>query len=96
MKYVVIAVAFLIFGCGEANWAPESPEPCETYQGNYIHTTIKCGDYYDDTIIMCDENSNYDRGSDCFKKSDFYEIISDNKPCDNCGCVTKNICENKT
>ena len=93
LKYIVVVLALL--GCGDngVNWDPSNHEPCETHQGNYEHTTIRCGDYYDDVIVLCDENSNYNRGADCLKVSDLYEIVADNKPCRDCGCVDQNICE---
>ena len=93
MKYVVLALALTGCGCGEANWGPQSQEPCETYHSNYLHTMIQCGDYYDDVVVLCDENSNYDRGAECLKVSDMYDIVADNKPCKDCGCVTQNVCE---
>ena len=91
MKLIVLALA--LTGCGEANWGPQPQEPCETYQGNYLHTIISCGDYYDDVMVLCDENSNYDRGAECLKVSDMYDIVADNKPCKDCGCITQNVCE---
>ena len=87
-------LTMLAVGCGEANWGPNQQEPCESYHSNYTHTTIACGDYYNDVIILCDENSNYNRGHDCLKVSDMYSIVAENKPCPDCGCVTQNVCEN--
>ena len=84
MKYIVLMLALV--GCGTedgVNWGA----------GNYEHTTIQCGDYYDDVIVLCDENSNYNRGPDCLKMSDLYQVVADNKPCRDCGCVVENICE---
>jgi len=95
MKCLTIAATvFLFFGCGEANWGPSSVKPCETHQENYQHTTISCGDYFDDVIVLCDANANYNRGPGCLKMSDFYDVVAENKPCSDCGCVVENICEN--
>lgn len=93
MKYIVLMLALV--GCGTedgVNWGAGNYEPCEMHQGNYEHTTIQCGDYYDDIIVLCDENSNYNRGPDCLKMSDLYQVVADNKPCRNCGCVVENVC----
>ena len=64
MSYKIFGV-LLIVGCGNANWAAKSKPPCETHQVNYEYTTIACGDYYSDAIIICDENNNYYRGIEC-------------------------------
>jgi len=93
VKYILLAV--MLVGCGTedgVNWGPSNYEPCETHQGNYEHTTIRCGDYYDDVLVLCDENSNYNRGPDCLKMSDLYQVVADNKPCRDCGCVVENVC----
>ena len=91
MKWILLAIA--LSGCGEANWGPQGEEPCEMYQGNYLHTIIKCGDYYDDLVVLCDENGNYERPLSCVTPTEVYAIIADNKPCKDCGCITQNVCE---
>ena len=90
---IVLLLALFTVGCGETNWGPTPVKPCESYQSNYSYTTIVCGDYYDDVVVLCDENSNYNRGHDCLKMSDVYTIVADNKPCADCGCVTQNVCD---
>tara|TARA_Y100001937_G_scaffold120934_1_gene178958 strand:+ start:24768 stop:25058 length:291 start_codon:yes stop_codon:yes gene_type:complete len=92
MRSIIVLLALVAIGCGEANWGPQSQEPCETHQENYIHTTIRCGDYYDNIVVKCDENNNYDRGDDCLSMTNFYDIVTENKPCSDCGCVVQDIC----
>ena len=91
MKYILLL--FMLIGCGEANWGPSSSEPCEKHQGNYLQTTISCGDYYDDVVVLCDDNDNYHRGKHCLGESDINDIVAENKPCRDCGCIVENICE---
>ena len=94
MKKIIAVISLFAIACGDANWGPSSQEPCEMYQESYSHTNIKCGDYYDDTVVLCDENGNYERPLNCVTPTEVYEIIADNKPCKDCGCVTQNVCEN--
>ena len=94
MKKIVLALA--MFGCGdfesvETNQGIEVP--CVKYQGDYLHTNISCGDYYEAQIVLCDDNGNYERGKFCFTDSELQNIVSENKPCPNCGCVVENVCD---
>ena len=94
MKYIVLAL--VVFGCGDFESVETSQAiqlPCERHQGVYEHTTIRCGDYYDEVVVLCDENNNYDRGNDCINPSDILDIVRENKPCQICGCVVENVCE---
>ena len=94
VKYIILALA--LFGCENQFNSTETSQgielPCERYQGTYKHTTISCGDYYDETVILCDENNNYDRGNNCVNPSDVLDIVRENRPCSRCGCVVSNIC----
>ena len=94
MRYIVLALVML--GCENQFDSVETSQaiqlPCERYQGDYEHTTISCGDYYDEVVVLCDENGNYDRGSDCINPSDVLDIVRENKPCAECGCAVESVC----
>lgn len=92
MKYIIALIALISIGCGESNWGPTSSEPCEMYQENYDHTTIQCGDYFDEVIVLCDENGNYERPLNCITPTEVYDIVAENKPCKDCGCIVQNVC----
>tara|TARA_B100000902_G_scaffold398259_1_gene464435 strand:+ start:1196 stop:1483 length:288 start_codon:yes stop_codon:yes gene_type:complete len=93
MKYIVLAL--IVFGCGDFESVETSQAihlPCERHEGAYEHTTIRCGDYYDEVVVLCDENNNYDRGNDCINPADVLDIVRENKPCAHCGCIVESVC----
>lgn len=94
MRYIILAL--VIIGCGDFESVETSQAlkvPCQKYQGDYSHTMIRCGDYYVGQIVLCDDNGNYDRGKFCCTSADLQDIVSENKPCPNCGCIVENVCD---
>ena len=95
MRFIILT-ALVIIGCENQFDVEETNQgikpSCQRYQGAYRHTTVACGDYYDEVHVLCDENNNYERGSDCVNPSDILDIVRENKPCASCGCVVENVC----
>tara|TARA_B100001248_G_C27306024_1_gene419497 strand:+ start:566 stop:856 length:291 start_codon:yes stop_codon:yes gene_type:complete len=94
MKYIILAL--VVLGCENQFDVEETNQGlkprCERYQGIYEHTLVSCGDYYDEVFVLCDENNNYERGSNCINPSDILDIVRENRPCSSCGCVVENVC----